>query len=169
MDEDAVAAVQWLAARRDVSPKKVALLGVSMGAEVAVRVAARRSDVRATVAEGLRGGAGDASAAGESWLAVAQLAVLGAVGSILTGEGMGSDADLVERIAPRPLMLISAGRGVEADISRVFVRRASGSTEHWNLPDAAHASAIRTDPQAYERRVIPFLDRALAVPPAPGR
>jgi hypothetical protein len=66
-------------------------------------------------------------------------------------------------------MLISAGRGVEADTNHVFVRRGSGSTEHWNLPDAAHASAIRTDPQAYERRVIPFLDRALSMRPAPRR
>ena len=170
MDDDVAAAVQWLAAHKDVSPNKVALLGVSMGAEVAVRVAARRrGDVRATVAEGLRGGAKDASAAGESWLGVAQLAVLGAVGSVLTGASAGSDADLVERIAPRPLMLISAGTGVEADINRVFVRRASGSTQHWNLPDAAHASAIRTDPQGYERRVIRFLDRALSVRPVPGR
>ena len=169
MDEDIVAAVRWVAARRDVSPKKVALLGVSMGAEVAVRVAARHRDVRAIVAEGLRGGAKDASAAGESWLEVAQLAALGAVSSLLTGEDAGSDADLVERIAPRPLMLISAGRDVEEDINRVFVRRAGASTEHWNLPDAAHASAIGTDPEGYERRVIAFLDRALSVRPARGR
>jgi uncharacterized protein len=168
MDGDVAAAVQWLAARTDVDPKKIALLGVSMGGEVAVRVAARRRDVGATVAEGLRGGPKDASAGGESWLGVAQLTVLGAVSSLLTGEGVGSDADLVERIAPRPLMLISAGTGVEADINRVFVRRASGSTEHWNLPDSAHASAIGTDAQAYERRVVAFLDRALSVRPAAG-
>jgi uncharacterized protein len=168
MDEDIVAAVQWLAARSDVSPRKIALLGVSMGGEVAVRVAARRPDVRATVAEGLRGGAKDASAADESWLGVAQLTVLGALSSILTGEDMESDADLVERIVPRPLMLISAGSGVEADTNRVFVRRGGESTEHWNLPDAAHASAIATAPEAYESRVIPFLDRALSVRPARG-
>ena len=88
MDEDVGAAVEWLAARRDVSPEKVALLGVSMGGEVAVRVAARR--------------AGEAA-------------------------------------------------------------------EHWNLPDAAHADAIRTDPRGYERRVILFLDRALSTRPASGR
>jgi hypothetical protein len=65
-------------------------------------------------------------------------------------------------------MLISAGTGVEADINRVLARRASGSTEHWSLPDAAHASAISTEPQAYERRVVAFLDRALSVRPAAG-
>ena len=169
MDDDIAAAVQWLAARRDVDPRKVALLGVSMGGEVAVRVAARRREVRAMVAEGLRGGAEDADAAGESWLGVAQLAALGALSAVLTGEGPGSDADLVARVAPRPLMLISAGTGVEADTNALFARRAGASSEHWNLPDASHASAIGTDPQGYERRVIPFLDRALSVRSGPGR
>lgn len=169
MDDDIAAAVRWLAARRDVDPQKVALLGVSMGAEVAVRVAARPPGVGATVAEGLRGGAMDASSAGESWVAVAQLAVLGALSSVLTGEGAGTDADLVERIAPRRLMLISAGSGVEVETNRVLARRAGASTEHWNLPDAAHASAMGTDPRGYEQRVIPFLDRALSVRSAPGR
>ena len=168
MDDDVARAVDWAAARADVEPDRVALLGVSMGAEVAVRVAARRRDVRATVAEGLRGGAKDASAAGESWLAVAQLHALGGMSWLLTGEGWGSDADVVARIPPRPLMLISAGRGVEADTNDMFVRRAGGSVEHWNLPDAAHASAMRSDPQGYERRVIAFLDSALA-PTQPRR
>ena len=169
MDNDVAAAVEWLAARRDVDRAKMGLVGVSMGAEVAVRVAARRGDVRATVAEGLNGGAEDARAAGASWAALAQLYVLGAVGTLLTGESAGSDADFVARIGRRPLMLISAGRGVEADTNRVFARRAGAATEHWNLPDAPHASALRIDPQGYERRVIAFLDRALSVPPAPGR
>ena len=168
MVDDVVAAVGWLDARRDVGPNKVALLGVSMGGEVAVRVAARRSDVRATIAEGVRGGVSDASAAGESWLGVAQLAGLEAISALLTGSGPGSDAELVERIAPRPLLLISAGTGVEADTNRVFVRRAGESAEHWNLPDAAHASAIKTNPRAYHRRVIAFLDRALSVRPRTG-
>ncbi len=163
MDDDVAAAVDWLAARRDVDPGKVALLGVSMGAEVALRVAARHREVRATVAEGLNGGARDAAAAGQSFLAVAQIAVLGAVGTVLSGEDAGADVDLVERVAPRPLMLISAGRGAEAATNRVFADRGGAATEHWNLPDASHAAAIGTDTRGYERRVIPFLDRALAV------
>jgi hypothetical protein len=106
-----------------------------MGAKVALRVTARRRDVRATVAEGLNGGAQDAAA----------------------------DADLVEQVAPRPLMLISAGRGSEAATNRVFTDRAGAAAEHWNLPDASHAAAIGTDTKGYEGRVIPFLDRAPAV------
>jgi pimeloyl-ACP methyl ester carboxylesterase len=169
MDDDVAAAVRWLAARRDVDPAKVALLGVSMGGEVAVRVAARTRMVRATVAEGLNGAAQDASDAGESWITVAQVGALGALSWLLTGEHPGADAKLVERIGPRPLMLISAGNGAEANINRMLVRRGGASTEHWHLPDAAHASAASTDPRGYERRVLAFLDRALSVQPGLGK
>jgi hypothetical protein len=58
-------------------------------------------------------------------------------------------------------MLLSAGRSTEADANRSFARRGGPTTEHWNLPDAPHAQAARTDPGGYERRVIGFLDRAL--------
>ena len=152
-----------MAARPDVEATGIGLLGVSMGGEVALRVAARRPNVRATVAEGVMGGgAGDASIAGASLPVVAQLAVMSALSTVLTGESSEPDTELVERIAPRPLMLISAGRETEANLNRVLVRRGGASTEHWNLPDAAHAVAHKTDPDGYERRVIAFLDRAVS-------
>ena len=161
LDEDIDAAIKWVAARSDVDPTRVGLLGVSLGGEVALRVAARRREVRAVVAEGPRGGAKDAQDAGAGLHGVAQLAVLSAVGTALTGGGTADDAELVERIAPRPLLLISAGRGIEADAIREFERRGGASTEHWNLPDAPHGSALRTDPAGYQRRVLAFLGRAL--------
>ena len=34
--------------------------------------------------------------------------------------------------------------------------------ELWNLPEASHAAALRTEPARYERRVAGFLDRAPA-------
>ncbi|MDP1846580.1 MAG: alpha/beta fold hydrolase [Solirubrobacteraceae bacterium] len=165
LDEDVDAAVGWLAARPEVEARSVGLLGVSLGAEVALRVAARRDDVGATVAEGAMGSARDASLAGVSWPALAQLAGLSAVSVLLTGEETGTDADLVERISPAPLLLISSGSGTEAGVNRVFVRRGGRSTQHWNLPDAAHGRAIRSDPAGYERRVVGFLDSALSSRP----
>ena len=151
-------------ARADVEPTRVGLLGVSLGGEVALYAAARRRDVGAVVAEGARGGPQDASAAGAALPEVTQLGVLSAVSIALTGERSENDAELVERIAPRPLLLISAGRATEAKTNRDFERRGGASTQHWNLPDAPHAAALRTDPAGYERRVIAFLDRALSQP-----
>ena len=61
----------------------------------------------------------------------------------------------MRRIAPRPLLLISAGRAAEAD----FARRTGAPV--WNLPDAPHGAALASDPEGYEQRVLGFLDRAL--------
>jgi dienelactone hydrolase len=160
-DEDMDAAVQWLMARADVDPARVGMLGVSHGAEIALRTAARRGDVRAVVAEGAMGGPADARAAGASLPVLAQLRALFGLSILLTGETATADAELVERIAPRPLLLISAGRTTEANANRHFQRRAGAAAEHWNLAHAAHATALRMQPAEYERRVIGFLDRAL--------
>lgn len=160
-DEDMDAAVEWLAARPEVDPARVGMLGVSHGAEVSLRTAARHDAVRAVVSEGAMGGPADARAAGASLPVLAQLGALFGLSILLTGETVTPDAELVERIAPRPLLLISAGRTTEANANRDFQGRAGASAEHWNLADAPHAAALRTAPDEYERRVIGFLDRAL--------
>ena len=83
-------------------------------------------------------------------------------GRALGGSGPpASDPEQIERIAPRPLLLLSAGRSTEARANEEYKRRGGTTTELWNLPEASHAAALRTDPRGYERRVIGFLDRAL--------
>ena len=134
LDDDIDAAAEWLAARPDVDPTRIGLLGLSLGGEVALRVAAHRRDVRATVAEGAMGAVRDAKAGGASWPALAQLGGLSVISTVLTGEGTGADVDLVTRIAPRPLLLISAGRAIDADVNRVFQRRGGRSIQHWKPP-----------------------------------
>jgi uncharacterized protein len=162
LDDDVDAAVRWLAARPDVDAGRIGALGVSLGGEVALRAAARDRGVRAVVAEGALGGTRDQRAAGADAAAVAQLTVMAAVGDVLSGSRAdAADGDLVARIAPRPLLLISAGRGIEAEVNRTYVARGGASTRHWNVPDASHGGALDSDPTGYARHVIPFLDRAL--------
>ena len=84
------------------------------------------------------------------------------LGRMLGGSGPpASNQELIERIAPRPLLLPSAGQGTEARANGEYKRRGGSTSELWNLPDAPHGAALRTDPTGYERRVIGFMDRAL--------
>jgi pimeloyl-ACP methyl ester carboxylesterase len=162
MDDDIGAAIRWLQARPDVDASRIGAVGVSMGGEVALRAAVHERDLRAMVVEGAMGSAGDAKEAGADIASLAQLRVMSAVGDVLSGSRAGSsDGDLVARIAPRPILLISAGNGIEAEVNRGHVRRTGPSIEHWNLPDAPHGSALRIDPAGYEQHVVSFLDRAL--------
>ncbi len=59
------------------------------------------------------------------------------------------NAELVERIAPRPLLLVSAGEGLEARVNEAYATHGGTTTELWNLPRAEHAAAVRTSPAEY--------------------
>jgi pimeloyl-ACP methyl ester carboxylesterase len=163
LQEDADAALAHLRRRPDVRPDRIGVVGVSLGGEIAVHAAARQPGWRAAVLEGVQGGSpADLRASRPdpaSWVAIAAVSGLGRV---LAGAGPPApNVEQVRRIAPRPLLLLSAGRGTEARANAAYARRAGPAARRWHLPDAPHAAALRTDPAGYERRVIGFLDRAL--------
>ncbi len=161
--QDADAALDHLGRRPDVHDGRIGIIGVSLGGEVAIQAAARNPAWRATVLEGVQGGSpADLRASDPDPATFVTLAIVHGLGRMLGGSGSSApNHELIERIAPRPLLLISAGRGTEARANEEYKRRGGSTTELWNLPDASHAAALRTDPAGYERRVIEFLDRAL--------
>ena len=70
--------------------------------------------------------------------------------------------DLVARVSPTPLLLISAGRfGRERDFNLIYAKPAREPVELWDLRDVNHTAAIRERAQEYERRVVDFFDQAL--------
>jgi pimeloyl-ACP methyl ester carboxylesterase len=159
LDDDIDAAVEWLAARTDVDATRIGLLGVSLGGEVSLHVAARRRDVRAIVAEGVMGnGARDGNSAAAAWPVVAQLGALSIVATALTGEGPDApDGELVERIAPRPLISSRrAGRWRRTRIARSNAaaahRRTTGTCPTRHLHRARPASAARCPSSARRGR-----------------
>ena len=68
---------------------------------------------------------------------------------------------LIGRIAPRPVLLVASGAPQEIPTNRVYREHAGATAELYELPDAAHTGGLRKHPEAYERRTIAFLDRAL--------
>src|SRR3954447_1073817 len=160
---DADAALAYLRARPDVHAGRIGVIGVSLGGEVAIHAAARDRAWRATVLEGVQGvSPADMRSSQPDPATFAALTTVYAVGRALGGSASNASnrAD-IERIAPRPLLLLSSGRGAEARANADYARHGGATTEAWNLPDAPHAAALRTDPAGYERRVVGFLDRAL--------
>ena len=161
--QDTDAALAYLRQRPDVRAGRIGVVGVSLGGEVAIHAAARHPEWRATVLEGVRGGSpADMKASEPDPATFAALTAVYGLGRVLGGSGpSASNPEQIERIAPRPLLLLSAGRSTEARANEEYKRRGGPTTELWNLPEASHAAALRTDPTGYERRVIGFLDRAL--------
>jgi hypothetical protein len=130
---------------------------------VAIDAAARHREWRATVLERVQGGSpADMQASKSDAATFVTLTALYGLSRILGGSGpSASNPQLIERIAPRPLLLVSAGRSTEARANEEYKRRGGRPTELRGLPDAPHAAALRTNPTAYERRVVGFLDRTL--------
>ncbi len=86
-----------------------------------------------------------------------------AAGVVLSDRSPPPDlADLMPRIAPRPVLLIRGmqGNGDEA-LNRAYREAGGPTTRLWEIPDAGHTGGISAASTEYERTVIGFFDRAL--------
>jgi pimeloyl-ACP methyl ester carboxylesterase len=161
---DVGAAVSFMARQPDVDPGRIGLLGLSMGGEEALTAAAGDPRIGAVVSDGASAHSlADAGSLGvDGVLSLPFYWVAFAAAELMTPAPppMGLE-DAIGRIAPRPVLLISATDGVESVLNRKYRAVAPGSTDLWEVPDAAHTRSIWTHPDEWARRVLGFLDGAL--------
>lgn len=149
----------------------IAVLGISLGAGVALLATAKDDRIQAVIA--------DSSWADEDVqlermttipvgpLAVPVLPYEAALVDVLIG-GRLEDArpiDIVDRIAPRSLLLIHSmdddnATTPPADAERLFAQ-ARQPKEFWRVPTGGHVGALRVHPDEYRLRVLAFLEAAL--------
>jgi hypothetical protein len=169
-DRDILAAVEYLKTRPDVDPGRIGGIGFSVGGELMLQAAAETDDLAAVVSEG----AGTRWLAEEidefdtipgwtKWLSLPVYAVkTGAVTVFSNTLPPPKLTDLVPRIAPRPVFLIWAPNGGNAEtMNPVYYRLAGRPKQIWEIPDARHIQGITAHPKEYERRVVGFFDKAL--------
>jgi fermentation-respiration switch protein FrsA (DUF1100 family) len=160
---DVAGAVAFLRHRPDVDPRRIAGLGLSTGADVLIRVAAEPDDgLAAVVADGATGESlADARSLGLSAADLPYWAVMYGAASVLSGTPQSPPLKaLVRRVAPTPLLLISAGdAATEGRFNALYARVARQPVELWRLTGVGHTRAIHARAAAYERRVVGFLDR----------
>jgi alpha-beta hydrolase superfamily lysophospholipase len=161
--DDLVGAVGFLQRQAGVDPDRIAAVGLSMGAEVALRAAADGVALRAVVADG----------AGASTLGDQRLVSSGPIASSVQWAAMRATELLSGEHEPRPLkelvgrtrvpvMLIASHRAHERTIDEGYRRRIGPRADLWYVADAAHTKALEAHPRAYAERVVGFLRRALA-------
>jgi pimeloyl-ACP methyl ester carboxylesterase len=161
--DDVDAALDFLEAK---GFDRVGVLGLSTGADVFLEAAAHDKRIDAVVADGATirsvGDVLELPGAGK-WADLPYWAsTYGATSLFLMARPGPRLADLVGRIAPRPLLLISTGVGPEHDANRVYRDAARMPVELWELPGVGHTGGLRERPQEYEARVTRFFDSALA-------
>ncbi len=164
-EKDIDAAVAWLGRRPDVEAGRIGGIGFSVGGEMMLQAAASNRGLRAVVSEGAgsRSVREDVLRGPRGWLALPEAAVQTAAVAVMSGTAPPSALDdLVRGIAPRPMFLIYAGRGVDSEELNVdFYRAALAPKTLWLIPEAGHVGGFEARPGAYERRVTGFFDRAL--------
>jgi uncharacterized protein len=162
-EKDAAAALDFLAAQRDVEPGRVGALGLSTGADIAIDIAGRRPDVRAVVADGAAAiGYEDIEAYTSDTLTRAPMWVLFKAIEVIQGRSGPKEA-LADQIARSraPHLIIAAGTP-EKEWGELYDRAGGARSELWYLPAAGHTAALRQYPAAYEQRVAAFFDANLA-------
>jgi pimeloyl-ACP methyl ester carboxylesterase len=166
-DRDLAAAVSFLERQPGVRAGKIAVLGESMGGEQALAAAGSDPRIRAVVAEGAEG----QQYADRGWRPRDITGVIdrGMEWVQYTAAGLLSGAprpmsipDSIRAAAPRPALIITGGAVADESVAARWFRAASPATvQVWVVPHAGHTQGLATAPQAWEARVIGFLDAAL--------
>lgn len=163
---DAEAAMRYALGR--VRGARLGLIGYSMGAAVAVLLAARSPDVRALVADSPFTGIADVVTDGARRLRL-PAALIVPLADALTGwrYGYRFDAvrpiDAVAAVSPRPLLLIHGGADTLIPIRHAheMFHVAWEPKELWIVEGAEHCGGYFVDRPAYVERVAAFFERYL--------
>ncbi|HUF00596.1 MAG TPA: alpha/beta fold hydrolase [Anaerolineales bacterium] len=162
--DDVAGAVDYLLTRVDVNGQKIGALGISLGAQAALRGTLKTEYIRALVLEGLNPSIlSDHGGRPQSlvrWLNYPTNWLYYRLYTFMTGEKDSGVLEVIGKIAPRPILLIASS---EKDIyfNRLFFQAAKEPRELWELPAGEHGAAILQDSRAYIQRVVDFFNKAL--------
>ena len=168
---DVEAALDYVSARPEIDPKRIALLGFSIGGSTVVMVAARDPRVRAVILY-----ATWTSLRDEIRTNYSRWGPLSWVPTWLTMRASGVDfenvrpIDFVASVAPRPLLMIAGGHDEDTPVSimRKVFARAGEPKQLWVVPEAGHGGVFQARPSEYESRVASFLDSSIGKDPPDG-
>ncbi len=161
---DVEAAYRYLSGQPGVNSDRIGVLGLSMGAEVAL-TSMTDGRVRAVVAEGATGRTcGDLTFLGndlEGTIHRADSCAGWFLAGLITPESEPATLASVIRGRATPVLLIAADLPEEHSATEAWRALAPQAIELWEPAGASHTGALSAAPAEWERRVIDFLDRSL--------
>jgi len=162
--DDVAGAVDYLLTRLDVDGRKIGALGISLGAQVALRGALNTEKIHALVLEGLGpsnlNDHGGSPKSLQRWVNYPSNWLYYSAYELMIGGKDRGVLEVIGKIAPRPILFIASGKK-DIYFSRLFCEAADEPKELWKLSDGQHGAAYLQDAHEYARRVIEFFDKAL--------
>jgi fermentation-respiration switch protein FrsA (DUF1100 family) len=156
-------AVEYLS-RRDAGVR-IGALGFSEGGTIVIRGAARDERIRAVVAEGGFHNLAQHIFHGDQAPLVRRLVEWQVLMFYRLDTGVDpaqvSPVTDVQRIGPRPVLLIYGEHEVERGGAQLLYAAAREPKELWIVPGAGHGGYMGFAPQEYVRRVTAFFDKGL--------
>jgi pimeloyl-ACP methyl ester carboxylesterase len=167
---DAIAASEYLSSRPDVDDGRVGVMGVSMGAEIALDAATYAPAFRAIVADGAGGrSVNEVSSLGltpgnaVNWLMMGSITAF--TGALSGTWQPSSIEDRAPRIDTPTLLIASQNIAEERDLNRIWVDAMPPTVATLWEVDAGHTGGLKTHPAEYEERVMGFFDAQLLTTP----
>jgi uncharacterized protein len=167
--QDIISLISYVAARKDVDPHRIGVLGISMGGAVAILAAAQDKRIRAVVDDSGFSDAPRVIAAGfEHFIHLpafpfAPLTV--GIADLRAGIDVTRvrPMDVIGEISPRPLLIIHNTRDavVPPDNSLRNFAAARQPKQLWLVPGSGHGNAHTLAKSEYETRVATFFETAL--------
>jgi fermentation-respiration switch protein FrsA (DUF1100 family) len=171
---DAQGAVTYLQSRADTKHLPLGIFGASMGASVAIQLAAKTPEIQCVVADSpyatldravdqrFRG----VIPTGSSALSIP----IQFVGEQMMGCATTTVSPLaaLPKLGTRPIFLIHGleDKNIRSDDSRLLYKAAEGPKELWLVPGAPHVGSYKTSPEEYRQRVTHFFVSHLQEHPA---
>lgn len=165
MISDVLAALSFLQARPEVDTNRIGVFGTSVGGTMAIQAGARLKGIRAVVADGVGPASYEdllpvRSLPGRLLLPVHKLFFQTAERSI-KAKALPPNKQAIGQIAPRPVLLVSTGRGAEATLTERLHTAAHEPKQLWEIPTAKHASGWMGMPDEYGQTVNAFWHKHL--------
>ena len=163
-DKDILAAAAYLRSRPDVDPARIGGLGLSVGGELMLQVAAQSTALAGVVSEGAgtRTFSEDVDEFGGAVRALALpflVTKTAAVALFSSTSPPPKLLDLMPRIK-RPVLIVHNGAPGER-VSHDLYRAIKAPKTEWLIPESPHTGGSSARPQEYERRVVGFFDETL--------
>jgi uncharacterized protein len=166
---DLISVLNYAAKRPEVDPRRIGVLGISMGGATGILAAAQDPRIKAIVDDcGFSDAPGVIAASFEHFIHLpafpfAPLTVWIASERANIDVASARPMDVIGRISPRPVLIIHglADYVVPVDNSQRNFNSAHQPKELWLVPGAGHGQAHTVAKAEYERKVDVFFENAL--------